>query len=159
MFHVTAHSFAIVNLKPLLPGHVLVCPRRRVVRYGELSSSEISDLFQTVQRVGQVVERVFGGSSLNIAIQDGTAAGQSVPHLHAHIIPRKAEDLSQRGGTDAIYDMLEGDEGNIGRQLQDVARPKFPPIDESGRKPRSESEMAAEARMLAAAMNCHEQQS
>lgn len=62
-----------------------------------------------------MVERVYGGASLNIAVQDGIHAGQSVPHVHAHVIPRKAADLEHRGGTDAVYDMLDGQEGDVGR--------------------------------------------
>lgn len=109
-----------------------------------------------MQRVGGMVERVYGASSLNIAVQDGPEAGQSVPHVHAHIIPRKRMDLEARGGGDAIYGMLEGDEGDVGAHLRELGksgrRPKFPPVDESGRKARSEVEMAEEARMLSEEM-------
>ena len=62
-----------------------------------------------------MVERVYGASSLNIAIQDGVDAGQSVPHVHTHVIPRKGRDLDHRGGTDAVYELLDGEEGDIGR--------------------------------------------
>ena len=105
----------------------------------------------TVQRVGRMIERVYGASSLNIAIQDGADAGQSVPHLHTHIIPRRKQDLDGHGGNDAIYGMLEGDEGDIGKHLQERSsgRPKFPTIDDNARKPRSEAEMAEEAERLA----------
>lgn len=115
----------------------------------------------TVQRVGRMVERVYEASSLNVAIQDGPEAGQSVPHVHAHIIPRKRLDLEARGGGDAIYGMLEGEEGDVGAHLgrkekeevevggERVKRPKFPIVEESGgRKARSEEEMVEEARML-----------
>lgn len=147
MFHLTPLSMAFVNLKPLLPGHVLVSPRRVVPRLSDLSQDEIADLFVTVQRVGRMVERVFKASSLNVAMQDGADAGQSVPHVHAHIIPRKAQDLESRGGSDAIYGMLESEEGDVGKHLQERngERPKFPKVDEASRNPRSEEEMKAEA--------------
>ena len=103
-----------------------------------------------------MVERVYEASSLNIAVQDGPEAGQSVPHVHAHIIPRKRMDLEARGGGDAIYGMLEGEEGDVGAHLREVGerakRPKFPTVEESGRKARSEEEMVEEARMLAEGM-------
>ena len=144
-----------MNLKPLLPGHVLVSPLRVTPRLSDLTHAEITDLFLTVQRVGRMIERVFGASSLNIAIQDGADAGQSVPHLHTHIIPRKPQDLEGRGGSDAIYSMLEGEEGDIGNQLQADAsrRPKFPTVDEKTRKPRSKAEMAEEAQRLKTEMD------
>ncbi|KAI4148172.1 MAG: hypothetical protein LQ341_001657 [Variospora aurantia] len=151
VFHLTAHSFALVNIKPLLPGHVLVSPRRPAKRLSDLNHAEISDLFLTVQQVGRMVERFYGASSLNIAIQDGPAAGQSVPHLHTHIIPRQSLDLEDQGGSDAIYGMLEGEDGDVGKHLWEKSnrRPKFPSVDDSSRQPRTAEEMADEARKLA----------
>ncbi|KAL6717126.1 Dinucleoside triphosphate hydrolase [Lecanora helva] len=154
VFHVTPYSFALVNIKPLLPGHVLVCPLRAVPRFADLSKNEVTDLFLTVQRVGRMIERVYRASSLNIAMQDGADAGQSVPHLHTHIIPRKRADLDDRGGSDAIYGMIDSEEGNVGKHFRDMSedRPKFPKVDDAARKPRSADEMADEARMLSQEM-------
>ncbi|KAI9875494.1 MAG: hypothetical protein M1830_008413 [Pleopsidium flavum] len=154
VFHVTPLSFALVNLKPLLPGHVLVSPRRVVPRLADLSQAEVSDLFMTVQRVGRMVERVYKATSLNVAIQDGQDAGQSVPHVHTHIIPRQKADLDERGGGDAIYQMLEGEEGDIGEQMKARApkRPRFPTVDNEQRDPRSEEEMSTEADWLSKEM-------
>lgn len=133
---------------------MLVSPRRAAKRLSDLNQTEITDLFSTVQQVGRMVERFYGASSLNVAIQDGPAAGQSVPHLHTHIIPRKSSDLDDRGGSDAIYGMLEGEDGDVGKQLWEKSnrRPKFPAVDDSSRKPRSEDEMAEEAQKLALEM-------
>ncbi|CAG8361811.1 unnamed protein product, partial [Penicillium nalgiovense] len=165
-------TFALVNLKPILPGHVLVSPRRVVPRVTDLTPAETSDLFLTVRRVGRMVERVYGATSLNIAIQDGAHAGQSVPHVHAHIIPRKAADLDHVGGTDAVYDLLDGDEGDLGKAFKNSVpteegdqsievgngsaansgRSRFPVVDNDARKPRDEEDMRAEAEMLAREM-------
>ena len=139
-------------MKPLLPGHVLVLPRRVTPRFSDLTQAEVTDLFLTVQRVGRMVERVFKATSLNIAMQDGAAAGQSVSHVHTHIIPRKQSDLEHKGGPDAIYGMLEGEDGDIGRQLYERARSRFPIVDNEERMPRTEQEMSAEAEMLAREM-------
>ncbi|KAI4179231.1 MAG: hypothetical protein LQ346_007243 [Caloplaca aetnensis] len=120
-------------------------------RLADLNNAEVTDLFVTVQQVGRMLERFYGATSLNIAIQDGPAAGQSVPHLHTHIIPRHNADLDERGGGDAIYGMLESDDGDVGRQLweRSSSRPKFPKVDDNSRKPRSEEEMTEEAETLA----------
>ncbi|KAF2002306.1 HIT-like protein [Amniculicola lignicola CBS 123094] len=165
VFHITPLSFALVNLKPLLPGHVLVSPRRIVPRFNDLSAAEVQDLFLTTQRVSRTIERVFNATALNIAIQDGVDAGQSVPHVHTHIIPRKTDDLEDRGGTDAIYPMLESEDGNLGKQLGEREREKekekaeaedqrahFPRVDVDERLPRSEEEMQKEAQWLAEEM-------
>ena len=129
-------------------------PRRVVPRLSDLSHDEVTDLFLTVQRVGRMIERVYKASSLNIAMQDGADAGQSVPHVHTHIIPRKAADLDDKGGNDAIYGLLEGDEGDVGAHLleRDRGRPKFPKVDDSTRRPRTKEEMEQEAEMLAREM-------
>ncbi|CAO2652858.1 Nn.00g022690.m01.CDS01 [Neocucurbitaria sp. VM-36] len=169
VFHLTRLSFAIVNLKPLLPGHVLVSPRRIVPRFNDLSAAEVQDLFLTVQRVSRMVERVFDASSLNIAIQDGVDAGQSVPHVHAHIIPRKKDDLEAQGGTDAIYGMMESEDADLNKQLKEKERASktdlpeeekrahFPAVDNDTRKPRSDEEMQKEAEWLAEEMAKDEQ--
>ena len=143
-----------MNLKPLLPGHVLVSPRRVTPRLSDLNHAEVTDLFITVQYVSRMLERVYKASALNIAIQDGEDAGQSVPHVHTHLIPRKKADLDHKGDKDVIYDMLEGEDGNIGRQMQENCgeRPKFPTADSEKRKPRTNEEMAEEAQLLASEM-------
>lgn len=143
-----------MNLKPLLPGHVLVCPVRRVARFNDLTTTEVTDLFVTVQRVSRMVERVFKASALNIAIQDGVDAGQSVPHVHAHIIPRKINDLEK---TDDVYRLLESDQGDLGKGFaereEQAQRGKFPAVDaDEDRVPRSVEEMNKEAGWLAEEM-------
>lgn len=74
------------------------------------------------------------------------AAGQSVPHVHVHIIPRLKED----GEGDGIYERLEGEDGNVGGGLWDLrkrpeVRGSFGKIEEGERRNRSEEEMRREA--------------
>ncbi|KAM5279768.1 bis(5'-adenosyl)-triphosphatase isoform 2-T2 [Ctenodactylus gundi] len=78
VFLKTELSFALVNRKPVVPGHVLVCPLRPVERFHDLRPDEVADLFQATQRVGKVVERHFQGTSLTFSMQDGPEAGQTV---------------------------------------------------------------------------------
>ncbi|XP_069906763.1 bis(5'-adenosyl)-triphosphatase isoform X4 [Oryctolagus cuniculus] len=78
VFLKTELSFALVNRKPVVPGHVLVCPLRPVERFRDLRPDEVADLFQATQRVGTVVEKHFQGTSLTFSIQDGPEAGQTV---------------------------------------------------------------------------------
>eukprot|EP00322_Chrysochromulina_rotalis_P002691 CAMPEP_0115859686 /NCGR_PEP_ID=MMETSP0287-20121206/16744_1 /TAXON_ID=412157 /ORGANISM="Chrysochromulina rotalis, Strain UIO044" /LENGTH=291 /DNA_ID=CAMNT_0003313995 /DNA_START=64 /DNA_END=939 /DNA_ORIENTATION=- len=92
---------AFVNLRPLAPGHVLVTPRRVAARLCELSVEEHDDLFRSVRHVQHtiVAERnaASGGSAVageatvivELGVQDGVIAGQSVPHVHVHVIPRE----------------------------------------------------------------------
>ncbi|CAM2116576.1 unnamed protein product [Caretta caretta] len=83
---------------------VLVCPLRPVERFRDLRPEEVVDLFQTTQIVGNVVEKHFCGTSLTISIQDGPEAGQTVKHVHVHVLPRKVGDFSRN---DSVYDELD----------------------------------------------------
>ncbi|XP_068749442.1 bis(5'-adenosyl)-triphosphatase-like [Montipora capricornis] len=97
-------SFAFVNIKPVLPGHVLVSPVRIVERFCELTEEEVADLFTSTQKIARVIEKAYDATSLSIAIQDGPDAGQTVEHVHVHVLPRKRGDFKQN---DDIYKALE----------------------------------------------------
>ncbi|KXT07832.1 hypothetical protein AC579_9688 [Pseudocercospora musae] len=148
VFHITKHSFAIVNLKPLLPGHILISPIRVLPNLSDLSKDEISDLFITVTRLQKTLKRLYKADAFNVAVQDGKAAGQSVPHVHVHVIPRTEGDPA---GDDKIHEWLEGEEGNIGKHQnfaeEAVRKVGEWPKDEE-RKPRTKEEMEKEAAWL-----------
>ncbi|GMK56317.1 hypothetical protein CspeluHIS016_0301570 [Cutaneotrichosporon spelunceum] len=164
VFFETPFSLGIVNLKPLRPGHVLIISKRVVPRLADLDHHEVSDLFQSVQRVGRMVERAYEAEALNIAVQDGVSAGQSVPHVHVHIIPRLRSDFG--GEPDSVYPALEGAERELNHELERHERAPEEsvgaveaavrrrengwqvPRDEE-RHPRSDKEMEKEARWLA----------
>jgi len=112
LFWASALSVAFVNLKPLVPGHVLVTPRRVVPRYGGLTAEEAADLWEGVRCVQAIVGGVRGAvafdvgmqvripevipavisflviSAFDVGMQDGPIAGQSVPHVHVHVLPK-----------------------------------------------------------------------
>lgn len=152
VFYMTPLSFAIVNIRPILPGHVLVCPLRTVTRFNHLAPDEVCDFFLAVQRVSKAIEKVYKADSLNIAIQDGPQAGQSVSHLHCHIIPRRLDDLEH---VDDIYDLLNKFDLDSAFHLirERAASESSFGVDNERRKNRSEEEMASEARVLRQAIN------
>jgi len=102
-FRRTPLSLAFVNKKPVVAGHVLVVPRRAVARMEELEEKEVTDLFLLVQRVDVFLQRHYGVDSTTISIQNGAGAGQTIPHLHVHILPRRPGDFSQN---DDVYTRL-----------------------------------------------------
>ncbi|TPX10505.1 uncharacterized protein E0L32_008555 [Thyridium curvatum] len=140
----TRHSFALVNLKPLLPGHVLVCPRAPHRRLTDLTPPELTDLMLAVQRVQRALAAHYfpaaagtgatgaagatGGTpesgSFNIALQDGPGAGQTVAHVHVHVIPRISGATAKPAGVegDKLYEEMAGEEGNVGGALWDRER-------------------------------------
>jgi bis(5'-adenosyl)-triphosphatase len=89
IFFESSLSLAIVNLKPIVPGHVLVLPKRVIPRLSQLTNDEHSDLFHSVRIVSSALEPYYSADAFNIAVQDGKEAGQSVYHVHVHILPRK----------------------------------------------------------------------
>ncbi|EOQ98823.1 Bis(5'-nucleosyl)-tetraphosphatase [Wallemia ichthyophaga EXF-994] len=148
-FDITSQSFyrsslsaAFVNLKPIVPGHVLVIPQRKVERFTELSPDEVSDLFLSVQRVGKVVESVWRSNALTVSVQDGVDAGQTVPHIHVHVLPRKPNDFPS---SDQIYEELQ--KQNIQGNYEELIRNAKIKMD-SDRQPRTLAEMEKEADML-----------
>jgi len=133
-------AFGIVNLKPILPGHVLVVPRRVVPRLSDLQADEISGLFSSVQTIGTAIEKAYQADSLTIACQDGKAAGQSIPHVHIHIIPRRYKGDQFENANDDIYPAIEKAEREL--QMQALR------VDDEGRVARSLEEMEKESRWL-----------
>ncbi len=89
--------FSIYNRAPILPGHSLVVPRRHVSSFEELTDDELSGMLHFCKRVNAILQAAFPASGFNWTLQDGVAAGQTVEHLHVHIIPRKANDLPEPG--------------------------------------------------------------
>ncbi|POV98934.1 hypothetical protein PSHT_13764 [Puccinia striiformis] len=146
VFFRSDHSFAIVNLKPIAPGHVLVIPKRNdAKRLADLSRDEVADLFGSVQRVGSVMESVHKASSLTVAIQDGPFAGQSVPHLHVHVIPRSSNDFVPN---DKIYDHLNSFDAAREYIRSDKDQVNQLKIDNEERVARTPEEMQEEAKSL-----------
>jgi len=144
VFHATEFSYAFTNLKPVIPGHVLVSPIRVVDRLTLLSDREIEDLFATARLVGDVILKAHPhADSLTFTVQDGPSAGQTVPHVHVHIMPRWASDRfnSTAPGNDAVYEEINRSEREHASHISKV--------DEDGSvECRSRESMIAEGQML-----------
>ena len=84
---------------PVSPGHTLLIPKRHTGSFFDLSEQERSELLTLLDRAKVMLDEEFQPQGYNIGINDGTAAGQTVPHLHVHLIPRFAGDMPDpRGG-------------------------------------------------------------
>ena len=106
-------SIAFVNLRPIVPGHVLVTTQRIVPLVEDLTEEEYLDMWLLVRRVQTILKVAYPTTTaFNIAVQDGTDAGQSIPHVHVHILPRRSsmqdgDDPFGGEKNDEIYDQLE----------------------------------------------------
>lgn len=93
------HAIAFYDGFPVTPGHCLVVPKRHISSFFETTQEEQAALFDLVAQMRELllVERRPDG--FNIGINDGAAAGQTVMHMHIHLIPRYAGDTEDpRGG-------------------------------------------------------------
>jgi histidine triad (HIT) family protein len=81
---------AFLDHSPLFPGHTLVVPRLHVDTFIDLAPERVGPFFQVVQRVSRAVERGMEADGILNAINNRVS--QSVPHLHAHVIPRRKKD-------------------------------------------------------------------
>lgn len=84
---------AFMDLNPLNPGHVLVVPREPVERFSLLNSNIAIHLFEIAQKILKAIEASsLRSEGANIFLSDGEIAGQEVPHVHLHIVPRFSGD-------------------------------------------------------------------
>lgn len=95
----SSHSVAVRDAYPVADGHVLVVPRRHVASVFDLTEDEWSDLWALVRRVREDVDELCRADAVNVGVNDGAAAGQTVAHTHVHVIPRRHGDVPDpRGG-------------------------------------------------------------
>jgi histidine triad (HIT) family protein len=83
-----AHTLAFVDIMPQAPGHTLVLPRFGAVTLLDLPAQEAAALIVSVQTVARAVQIATQAPGLLISQFNGEEAGQTVPHVHFHILPR-----------------------------------------------------------------------
>jgi diadenosine tetraphosphate (Ap4A) HIT family hydrolase len=84
---------------PVTPGHSLAIPKRHIGSWFDATDAERRDLMALIDEARAQVLTEFKPDAWNIGINDGPAAGQTVPHLHVHLIPRYKGDVADpRGG-------------------------------------------------------------
>jgi diadenosine tetraphosphate (Ap4A) HIT family hydrolase len=97
-------AVAIKDSYPLTRGHSLVIPRRHVSSFFELTADERLAIIELLDRSKVALDREYAPDGYNIGINDGAAAGQTVMHLHVHLIPRYEGDAEDpRGGVRWIF--------------------------------------------------------
>ncbi|MEA2004099.1 MAG: HIT family protein [archaeon] len=88
-------TIAFLDISPCAEGHTVVIPKKHFERFTDMEDEDAGNLFASVKNVANAVEKAIGAQGSNIGLNNGKAAGQEVPHVHVHIIPRKKSD---RGG-------------------------------------------------------------
>lgn len=109
-FYLETQEFAaIYNISPILPGHSLIIPKKHIISLFDLNSSAIAEFMQLGRDAAKLLREVFKTDAFDWAIQEKEAAGQSVAHLHMHVLPRRIGDLPYPGNW---YQALEKSQEN-----------------------------------------------
>jgi ATP adenylyltransferase len=89
------HVYAVLNLYPYNPGHLMVVPYRHVADYTDLTTEETVELARFTQRAMAVVREVSAAHGFNIGMNQGVVAGAGIAaHLHQHVVPRWGGDAN-----------------------------------------------------------------
>lgn len=92
-------AFVKRDAHPLTKGHALVIPRRHVASFFDTTAEERQAMFELLEEAKTLLDREHQPDGYNIGINNGPAAGQTVMHVHMHVIPRYLGDIGDpRGG-------------------------------------------------------------
>ena len=82
-------AYAVLNLYPYAPGHLMICPYRHIADYTETSSEEAAEMGLLTRQAMTVIRSVSGAGGFNIGMNQGAVAGAGISaHLHQHVVPR-----------------------------------------------------------------------
>ena len=96
-------TFTKADSYPVSKGHTLVIPKRHIPSYFECTDAERLELWSLVEEVKALLDHRFKPDGFNIGINIGVAAGQTVPRMHIHVIPRYFSDMDDpRGGVRGV---------------------------------------------------------
>ncbi len=92
------HTLTIRDGFPVSPGHSLILTKRHAPTYFDLNDEELAAVSAAIQKAKQVLDEEFQPDGYNIGINNGELAGQSIPHLHVHLMPRYKGDVENPKG-------------------------------------------------------------
>jgi len=97
-------AFAMFDGFPVSPGHMLIVPKRHIASLFDATEEERTAMFGLISAMREMLFKDRKPDGFNIGINDGDAAGQTVMHLHIHLIPRYDGDMPDpRGGIRWIF--------------------------------------------------------
>lgn len=84
--------FAFLDINPLRPGHAILVPKRHAAKLEDATPEDAAALMAAARRLAPLLCKAANAPDATIAINNGPGAGQEVPHLHIHIVPRRKDD-------------------------------------------------------------------
>jgi bis(5'-adenosyl)-triphosphatase len=119
VFAKSINFYAIYNIAPVFPGHSLIIPKEHIVSILNFSEDQLKEMTVFSGYVTRLLLKVFNTEGFNWSVQDNETAGQSIPHVHFHIVPRTEGDIEIPGNW---YPMLQKNETEI---LDSIFRDKL----------------------------------
>lgn len=83
---------AILDLNPAARGHVIIIPKKHAANIFELEEEEAAKIFPVAKKIATALKKTYNCDGINVLQNNGEAAGQTVFHLHVHVIPRYYDD-------------------------------------------------------------------
>jgi diadenosine tetraphosphate (Ap4A) HIT family hydrolase len=97
-------AYVVRDSFPVSPGHTLIILNRHVATFFETTDEERVSLFKLMDQAKRMLDAELRPDGYNIGVNDGAAAGQTIPHLHWHLMPRyKGDSSDARGGVRWIF--------------------------------------------------------
>jgi len=86
------HVMALLDISPVNYGHTLVIPKKHIVNLEEMSEDELALVVNLVKRIGRAIKLGMKAEGYNVQLNNDPVAGQIIPHIHFHVIPREERD-------------------------------------------------------------------
>jgi histidine triad (HIT) family protein len=129
-----SHSIAFLDINPRNPGHAIVVPRKHSQDIFSIPEAQAAELMKAVRRVAIGVRKATGAKGISISQSNGQLAGQRMPHIHFHVIPRT--EAEKGVGFDEVIPMKKAEESDLVNMAKKIsaAVPKSAPRPEAARK-------------------------
>lgn len=96
-------AYVLEDSNPVNPGHCLIVPRRHVAEFFDATAEEKVAIFELIDEMKAIIDKKHSPDGYNIGVNIGKYAGQSVPHIHIHMMPRFKGDVENpRGGVRGV---------------------------------------------------------
>jgi diadenosine tetraphosphate (Ap4A) HIT family hydrolase len=96
MFYETQNFVCLYNLRPVFAGHSLIIPKRHMTTLLKMNENEIEEFPSVVKLAFVALKKAYRADGFNLVLQEGSAAGASVKHVHFHVLPRHKGDMPAR---------------------------------------------------------------
>ena len=111
---------AFLDINPVNFGHTLIIPREHYENFSETPEDALVGMVRIAKKISPAIVEAMGAPAFNVSFNSGPEAGQSVPHVHMHVIPRHADDGHKSWHGRARYP--EGEMGVTAKKIKELIK-------------------------------------